>query len=353
MCLIGKKGEWRVTQRGAYYCGPGKIEVGESEVRAPAADQVRIEVEWCGVCGTDLHIYQGHMDGRFDGRRIIGHEMSGRIVEMGSDVEGWKAGDAVVVRPLDPCLQCPACKAGNSHICQKLNFVGIDSPGAFQTSWTVPAALLHRLPEGLAMDLAALVEPMAVACHDVRLGEVTQGEKVVVIGGGPIGLLNALVAREAGAEVLVAEVNEARLKMAQALGLATHNPLQDSLEDRVAEWTGGAGADVVFEVSGSAPGAEMMTKIAKVRGRIVVVAIFAQAPKVDLFQFFWRELKLCGVRVYEPEDYEKAIKLVAGGQLPLEQLITSRRSLGELPAVFAELAAGAEQVKVMIDIKGA
>ncbi len=340
-------------QRGAYYCGPGKIEVGQSEVAAPEADQVRIEVEWCGVCGTDLHIYQGHMDGRFDGRRIIGHEMSGRIVETGRDVQGWNAGDAVVVRPLDPCLQCPACRAGNSHVCQKLNFVGIDSPGAFQTSWTVPAALLHRLPDGMAMDLAALVEPLAVACHDVRLGEVAVGEKAVIIGGGPIGLLNALVARHAGAEVLVAEVNAARLQMAESLGLTALNPLRESLEERVADWTGGAGADIVFEVSGSAPGAEVMTKIAKVRGRIVVVAIFAQAPKVDLFQFFWRELKLCGVRVYEPEDYEKAIALVAGGQLSLQQLITSRRNLDELPTVFAELVAGAEQVKVMIDIKGA
>jgi len=341
-----------VVQRGAYYCGAGKVEVGQSSIETPAADQVRIEVEWCGVCGTDLHIYQGHMDGRFNGRRIIGHEMSGRIVEIGDEVEGFQAGDAVVVRPLDPCLECPACRAGNSHVCQNLNFVGIDSPGAFQTSWTVPATLLHRLPEGMAMDLAALVEPMAVACHDVRLGEVASGEKVVVIGGGPIGLLNALVARHAGAEVLVAEVNEARLGMAESLGLSSVNPLLENLEERVLGWTGGAGADVVFEVSGSVPGAEVMTKLAKVRGRIVVVAIFAQAPKVDLFQFFWRELKLCGVRVYEPEDYEQAIELVASGQLPLEQLITSRRSLDELPDVFSELTAGADEVKVMIDIKG-
>ena len=123
-----------MSEKGAYYCKAGEIAIGASEVIAPGADEVRIEVDWCGVCGTDLHIYQGHMDGRFDGRRIIGHEMSGRIVEVGSDALDWKEGDAVVVRPLDPCLSCPACKAGNSHVCQNLNFVGIDSPGAFQTS---------------------------------------------------------------------------------------------------------------------------------------------------------------------------------------------------------------------------
>ena len=337
---------------GAYYERAGSVRVGESEIVAPSSGQVRIEVEWCGVCGTDLHIFQGHMDGRFDGRRVIGHEMSGRVVELGAGVSDYAVGDPVVVRPLDACGACPACHAGHGHICQQLNFIGIDSPGAFQNSWTVPAALLHRLPSNIAMDRAALVEPLAVACHDVRLGQVAAGEKVVVIGGGPIGLLNALVARHAGAEVLLSEVSAFRLEKARQQGLATVNPKEEDLEERVDAWTAGAGADVVFEVSGSAAGAEAMTRIAKVRGRIVIVAIFAQAPPVDLFQFFWRELQLCGVRVYEREDYEWAIRLIAELAEPLDSLITSRRPLRALPEVFAELTSGAEEVKVMIDIRG-
>ena len=288
--------------RAAYYCGDRRIELGESEVQRPGLGEVRIEVAYCGVCGTDLHIYMGHMDGRIDMPQVIGHEMAGRIAEIGDEVDDWVVGDPVVVRPLDACGRCPACRAGNGHVCQNLNFIGIDSPGAFQSSWTVPAHTLHRLPAEMPMDLGALVEPMAVACHDVRLGEVAPGEKAVVIGGGPIGLLNALVARDAGAEVRVAEVNAYRLGVARSVGLETINPLEEDLEAHVEAWTDGGGADVVFEVSGSQPGVEVMTKLAKVRGRIVVVAIFAEAPKVDLFQFFWRELKMCGVRVYEPED---------------------------------------------------
>ena len=337
---------------GAYYERAGLVEIGESEIIAPSAGQVRIEVDWCGVCGTDLHIYQGHMDGRFDGRRIIGHEMSGRVVEIGAGVSDYRIGDPVVVRPLDACGVCPACQAGHGHICQQLNFIGIDSPGAFQHSWTVPAELLHRLPTDIAMDRAALVEPLAVSCHDVRLGQVVAGEKVVVIGGGPIGLLNALVAQHAGAEVLLSEVSAFRLEKARQLGLATVNPQEEDLEKRVGAWTEGAGADVVFEVSGSSAGAEAMTRIAKVRGRIVIVAIFAQAPPVDLFQFFWRELQLCGVRVYEREDYERAIELVSELASPLDSLITSRRPLSALPEVFAELTSGGEEVKVLIDIRG-
>ena len=338
--------------KAAYYGGDRNIEIGECSIQAPGPGEVRIEVAYCGVCGTDLHIYMGHMDGRIDMPQVIGHEMSGKIVELGPEVVGWSLGEPVVVRPLDACGRCAACKSGHGHVCQRLNFIGIDSPGAFQGSWTVPAFTLHRLPDDMPMDLAALVEPMAVACHDVRLGEVVPGEKAVVIGGGPIGLLNALVARDAGVEVRIAEINEYRLEMARSLGLETVNPLQEDLVAHVEAWTEGGGADVVFEVSGSQPGAEVMTKLAKVRGRIVVVAIFAAAPKIDLFQFFWRELKMCGVRVYEPEDYDKAIALTASGELPLEKLITERLSLHELPDAFARLEAGTDAVKILIDTQG-
>ena len=338
--------------RAAYYCGDRRIELGESKVQRPGLGEVRIEVAYCGVCGTDLHIYMGHMDGRIDMPQVIGHEMAGRIAEVGDEVDDWVVGDPVVVRPLDACGRCPACRAGNGHVCQNLNFIGIDSPGAFQSSWTVPAHTLHRLPAEMPMDLGALVEPMAVACHDVRLGEVAPGEKAVVIGGGPIGLLNALVARDAGAEVRVAEVNAYRLGIARSVGLETINPLEEDLEAHVEAWTDGGGADVVFEVSGSKPGAEVMTKVAKVRGRIVVVAIFAEAPKVDLFQFFWRELKMCGVRVYEPEDYDRAIELTASGALPLDKLVSERLSLDGLPDAFARLESGADAVKILIDTQG-
>ena len=216
----------------------------------------------------------------------------------------------------------------------------------------MPAHTLHRLPDDMPLTLGALVEPLAVACHDMRLGEVAPGEKVVVIGGGPIGLLNALVARHAGAEVRVAEINAYRLKAARALGLETVHPLEEDLVAHVEAWTDGSGADAVFEVSGSQAGAEVMTQLAKVRGRIVVVAIFAAAPKVDLFQFFWRELKMCGVRVYEPVDYDRAIALAASDALPLNALITEHLPLDALPDALARLAAGTDAVKILIDTQG-
>ena len=337
--------------KAAFYEGGKKIGVGPCEPVAPGAGQVRVDVAWCGVCGTDLHIFQGHMDQRVSTPLVIGHEMSGTIAETGPGVGGWAAGDGVVVRPLEPCLRCPACRRGHEHICQNLNFIGIDSPGAFQASWTVPAHTLHRLPEGISMELAALIEPLAVACHDVRLGEVKPGERAVVIGGGPIGTLVALVCRHAGAEVLLAEVNPYRVQFARDLGFETVDPRARDLAEAVEEHSPG-GADVLFEVSGTQEGARVMTELVRTRGRIVVVAIFADPPKIDLFRFFWRELRLCGVRVYEPEDYDAAIAMVASGELPLERLISARRGLGDLQGVFEEIEAGGELMKVLIDTQG-
>jgi 2-desacetyl-2-hydroxyethyl bacteriochlorophyllide A dehydrogenase len=259
-------------------------------------------------------------------------------------------GDPVVVRPLDTRGETPADR-GFSHIGRNLKFLGIDTPGAFQSSWTVPAFTLHRLPPGVDAKTAALTEPLAVACHDVGRAELDAGETAVVIGGGPIGVLIALVARQRGARVLVTEVNQDRLAFARALGFETADPTAVDVEECVNSLTGQAGADVVFEVSGSAAGALQMSRIAGIRGRLVVVAIFPEPPPVNLFDFFWKELELRGARVYEPEDYECAIELLAAGELPLDRLITSVESLERLPDVFAEQALGSSAMKILVDCR--
>jgi len=334
--------------KAAYYEGGGKIRIGACEAVAPGGGQVQIRVSHCGLCGTDLHIFHGKMDRRVKIPQVMGHEMSGTIEAVGDGVAGWAPGDRVTVRPLDDCGNCPACRAGHSHICQNLKFIGIDSPGAFQGLWTVPARTLHRLPEGLSFAEGALVEPIAVACHDVRLGEVREGDYAVVQGSGPIGALVALVARAAGARVLVTEVNPFRLQLAREFGLPAVDPRETDVVALVDEQTGGAGADVVFEVSGSAAGAGMMTKLPRTRGRIVVVAIFAEPPKVDLFRFFWRELKLAGARVYEARDFEDAIALAASGKLPLARLITAVRPLEALESGFRDMERGGEVMKILV-----
>jgi len=318
---------------------------------APGPGQVRLDVAWCGVCGTDLHIFRGHMDKRLSFPQVIGHEASATIAEVGPGVDGFAVGDAVVVRPLDPCVDCGACRRGYSHICTKLNFIGIDSAGAFQNDWVVPAHTLHKLPVDADLKLAAFVEPLAVACHDVRMAGLESGETAVVLGGGPIGMLIAMVAKAVGASVIVSEISESRLKLAESLGFDTVNPAQDDVEAQVFEATGGEGADVVFEVSGAAPPIELMTKLARARGRVVVVAIVPEPKPVDLFQVFWKELVIIGTRVYEPQDYDRAIELLSGSQIDPSPLITGELPLVQISDAFASLTTEPDHMKILIDCK--
>jgi 2-desacetyl-2-hydroxyethyl bacteriochlorophyllide A dehydrogenase len=184
----------------------------------------------------------------------------------------------------------------------------------------------------------------------VRLGEVKAGEYVVVLGGGPIGILIALVAQQVGARVLVSEINPFRLELARQLGLDALNPLETDLPDYVNRQTGDAGADVVFEVTASTAAAELMTQLPRTRGRIVLVGIFSQPPQVDLFRFFWRELRLLGARVYEHQDFEEAIQLAAAGAIPLDKIITDVRPLEELDAGFRLMEQGGQVMKILVKL---
>ena len=334
----------------AYYEGDRKIRLGAGEPVPPGAGEAQLKVSHCGICGTDLHIFHGAMDARVKMPLVMGHEMSATVQLLGDDVEDFELGDEVVVMPLAPCDDCPACAAGHSHICHNLNFLGIDTPGAFQSSWTVPAYTLHRIPPNLSLKHAALIEPLAVACHDVRLAGLRPGDHVVVLGGGPIGMLVALVAREAGADVVVSEINPYRVDLARKLGFEAVNPSETDLIELVMRRTKGKGADIVFEVSGSQAGADIMTELLRTRGLAVVVAIFAQKPQIDLFRFFWRELRLQGVRVYESQDFADAIALAATGALPLDELITDIRPLSGLRSGFEDMEKGGSAMKILLEI---
>lgn len=334
--------------KAVFYKGDKKITVGESRPVQPEEGEVQIKVSHCGICGTDLHIYHGVMDHRVTFPQILGHEMSGIVEAVGNCVENVAVGDRVTVRPLSPCGHCPACEAGHSHICHNLAFLGIETQGAFQTYWNVPAYTIHKLPESVSLKHGALIEPLAVACHDVRTGEIQAGEYVVVIGGGPIGALIAMVARQKGATVKIAEINPYRIKLLQQLGFEVVDSKNEDLEKIIYAETNGAGADVVFEVTSSQTGAQMMTKLLRTRGRIVIVGIFGQAPQVDLFQFFWKELKMFGARVYEPEDFDQAIALAASGELPLDQIITNVYPLENLEQGLKEMEGGGNVMKVLL-----
>lgn len=271
-----------MVMKAAVYEGEQTLTLKESCLRPPEKGEVQINVAYCGICGSDLHVLQGAEDHRMKIPSVIGHECSGVVGQVGERVSEFKPGDRVVVWPVKSCQNCVACKSGFQHVCQNLRVRGIETEGAFQTSWTLEADALVKIPEKVSLRHAALAEPLAICCHVVKQGPVKLGDYAVVIGGGPIGLLTALVARSEGARVLISEVNPGRVKKAQELGFITVNPKEEDVRKVVKEATRGVGADVVFETSGSQAGVDIMVHLPRVHGTVVLVAIYGKPMVVDL-----------------------------------------------------------------------
>jgi (R,R)-butanediol dehydrogenase / meso-butanediol dehydrogenase / diacetyl reductase len=334
----------------ATYLGDRQIGIRDVEPEPPGPGQVQVEVAYVGICGTDLHVLHGDMDDRVQVPAVLGHEMSGVIAAVAGDVTGWRVGDHVMVMPLIWDGTCPACRAGNEHICQHLKVHGVDEPGALQRFWNVDSERLVGLPPDLRLDHAALVEPVAVAVHDVRRGEVSAGDRVVVTGGGPIGVLIAVLVQHAGADVVVVETDAHRRSCVEALGFPVLDPSSADAAAWVENWTDGAGADVAFEASGAAAAASSVTSFVKVRGTVVVVGIHSQPQPVDLHRIFMRELRILGARVYERIDVERAVELVRDGVIPADQLISRIEPITATAQAFAALESG-QAMKILIDCR--
>jgi 2-desacetyl-2-hydroxyethyl bacteriochlorophyllide A dehydrogenase len=338
--------------RAAHFLGDRRFVTASGlEAALPGPGRVVISVAFTGLCGTDLHLFHGQMAHRVHLPLIMGHETSGTVAEVGEGVAHVNPGDPVTVMPIATCGECRACREGNIQVCYGLRFLGIDAQGSLQERWEVPASVVFPLPARLPLDEAALIEPLAVAVHDVRRAAPAPGEKVVVIGGGPVGQLISLVARAGGADVLLVEPDEGRRRFADDLGTAAADPAAADLREKIDAWTGGDGADLAFEVSATHPGTRLMTDVLATRGRGVVVGIQAQPAPVDLFRVFWRELTLLGARTYQPADFEEAIRLADAGAVPLRRFISEVHPLGAAQRAFERLEEGRGLMKVLVDCR--
>jgi (R,R)-butanediol dehydrogenase / meso-butanediol dehydrogenase / diacetyl reductase len=333
----------------AIYEGKKQIQIRECQPVAPGPGEVQIAVSFCGICGTDMHIYDGDLDARVKAPQVIGHEMCGTVSAVGACVKRVREGDQVSVMPLRMCGQCVACRNGFANVCRNLRVLGVDAPGAFQNRWTVPEETVFFVPFHVSARDAALVEPLAVACHDLYMSRLQKGEKTLVIGGGPIGALIGLLAQHDGGEVVVTEVNPARIALLEKAGLKVINPRAVDANAALLEWTSGEGVDLAFEVSGNPAGAAFMTEVLRPHGRIVMVSMWNRKPEVDVHRFFLRELSMVGARVYLPADFSRAIDLIADKALNLNALVTSVTGFSGFADKFAAIASGAPEMKVLLD----
>jgi len=334
--------------RAAFYQGARTFTTGEMEKPAPGGDEALLRVRRVGICGTDLHIFQGHLDHRVPKGGVIGHETFGEVVEA-PGASGFTSGDRVVVEPVVCCGACRACRMGASYLCYQLKVLGVDLPGGMREYWAVSASRLLRVPDSISDDHAALIEPLAVAVHDVNRADVKRGDAVLVFGGGPIGTLIALVARHRGARVAVAEVNPFRLDILEAFGLERVGPGTDVVK-WTDQWTDGTGVDVAFEVTGNPLAARAVADVVRVWGTVSIVAIHAEPVPVNLYQMFARELVMHGSRLYARADWEEAIRLVASGAVPIGPLVSRRIPLESLQRGMEEALGGGPVMKVLVEV---
>lgn len=311
------------------------------EPPTPGPGEVKIRVEWCGICGSDLHEYlagpifipsaEPHPLTGSKAPIILGHEFAGEIVEVGTGVENFKAGDRVAPDACQVCWDCYHCKRMNYNMCEKLAFTGLMTDGAFAEYVNVPAYTLYKLPDNISYEEGALIEPIAVGIHAVRQAPVVEGNTVVVLGAGTIGLVTLQAVRAAGAsKVFVIEMAKARKEFASKMGAtAVFDPKEVDVVAKVKEATGGLGADVVIECIGNEKTAPLAVQLARTSGKVVLVGIFERESSLNFFDVVATEKHIIGSLAYNGE-FATAIDLLNDGRLNAKPLITGKISIDDI-----------------------
>lgn len=331
---------------------PGVIELRDVPEPVAGPGEVLLRVKRIGVCGSDVHVNHGKH--HFTPYPVVqGHEFSAVVEALGEGVRGVPLGASVTARPQLVCGKCGPCRRGDYHICDVLRVTGFQAPGCAQELFVVRADRLVMLPDSFSHEQGAMVEPTAVGVHSSgRAGELA-GENVVVLGAGTIGNLLAQVVRSRGARsVLITDLSDYRLEIARECGIEhTSNAGREGLDEAARRAFGEEGFRVAFEAAGAeASMAAAIEHIGK-GGRIVVVAVFAGKPRIDLSVVGDRELSLIGTLMYQHDDYQRAVDLIASGQVVTEPLVTRHFPLEAYAEAYAFIDREADRsLKVVIDV---
>lgn len=333
--------------KAALWTGTERIEFKEIEQPMPRTGEALIRVAYGGICGTDLMIYLGKHP-RAKAPLVMSHEFSGTVVR--ADGGAFAEGTPVAINPLLMCGVCYACRNGIPHICSKLGLVGIDRDGGFAEYVSVPLHTVRPLPASLPLIQGALIEPLAVGVHAVRVSNLKVGDVTAVLGCGPIGVMVAQVARLAGARrVLVTERSPRRLTIARELGFEViDTSTQDAVEAILAA-TDGVGVPVVFESAGVQPTIADAGRIVRPGGQILQVGMPKTPPVVDITQLMFREISMTPIRVYREEDFNQAIAIAGTGKIDLVKPVTHVLPLKDLGKAMELAHAAVDSCKILLD----
>ena len=325
-----------------------RLDLVDVPMPRPAAGEVLIRVEACGICGSDVHGYDGST-----GRRIppiiMGHEAAGTVaakgVANGPDATALSEGDPVTFDSTIYCGTCEYCRRGEINLCNNRQVLGVSTPeyrreGAFAEYVVVPERVIHRLPANLSFAKAAMIEPLAVAVHAVSLAAINSSATALVLGAGMIGILVLQVLREAGCpSIFVVDIDDTRLKMAKELGAtATINAKTADTNAEIQRLTGGAGVDVALEAVGSTPTVKSAIENVRKGGTVVLIGNVAPTIELPLQAVVSRQLTLRGSAASSGE-YPQCIELLARGAVNVDPLISAVAPLEQGAAWFKRLYA--------------
>jgi (R,R)-butanediol dehydrogenase/meso-butanediol dehydrogenase/diacetyl reductase len=335
--------------RAVAIAGDRSLRVVDIDRPVPAAGEVLLDVRFCGICGSDLHMLRMPAE-TIPAGHVFGHEFTGVIAGLGAQVDGWNVGERVAVFPAVPCGACPACLAGHPNICDKgIGYApGIGRQGAYAESVAVPAGMLRRLPGTVSDADGALIEPLAVAIRAIKLSGATPDEPVCVLGAGPIGILTvaALLAR-GFSRVAVVEPAAGRRALADRLGVPAVSP--DEAIARVPSLLAGDPPAAAFDCTGHPAGTPLALELLPAAGRLTITGLPGAPALVDLGTLVGKEIVVRGSLIYDDDDFNEALDHIAAGHIPCDRIITTIAPLEQAPTWFTNLAAGTtDQVKVLL-----
>jgi len=322
----------------------GRRKIGIRDVPEPVLDkdEVLIRVQYCGICGSDLHIY-------LDGLSLsLGHEYSGDIVEMGPDVKGWEIGDPVVVDIYIPCEECYWCKRGEIGLCDKL-FLHVTGQkvGGFATYVKAKYNRLLKLSDELTHEQGAIVEPTAVSLHAVNMSGMKVGDVVAVLGLGPIGQLVARLAKLGAKAVYATEISQSRIELARNVVDEVINPKVTDPVDRILELTDGMGPDIVFECAGNVETIQESIALARKGGTIVIIGNCFDAVETSFIDIVLKGLTIKGSLSGNAGDYASAFDLIKNNRIDVNPLLMDKFPLEDIDKAFEKALKG-EGGKILV-----
>ena len=329
------------------------FEIKEMEIDEPAvsaSDDVLISVKVVGVCGSDMLSYQGKHE-LLTYPRVLGHEFSGIVEAVGSEVTDLKAGDNVVVEPLVSCGKCKPCRTGDYNVCVDLKVLGVHVDGACQEKVVIKADKVFKLPSGASLKEGAVVEPLCVGLEVSRRGRLSIEDTLVIFGAGTIGLCALKAAKlYRPRKIISVDIDDDRLKMARDMGADyTVNSAKENLQERVAELTDGEGASLVMEATGAEPALEACFTVTAYRARVAILGFYksplVQIPPIHIVK---KELDVYGSRVYN-NRFPLALDFLAKGEVNLKDLITHEFPFDQIEkAIKTALDPNEKSLKVIV-----